>query len=525
MNSESVDLIATDPPFNKGRDFHATPDSLAKGARFQDRWTWKKDVHPEWVDQLRNDHPKLIEAIDSARHAHSEGMGAYICFMSVRLLEMRRVLKQEGSIYLHCDQTASHYLKAVMDAIFGFKNFVNHIIWRRAIAHNDAERFGNITDHILLYSRNSERMFWNGRSAQTPKSETEIERAYPRIDTNGNRYRSQDLTGAGATGAESIEPWKNYDIASKGRHWAPPKTGGYADYIERKHIPEYKSITGVHARLNALDKAGLIIHPQHGFWPGLKRYAEADQGVPPQNLILDPVGFTNFNKGKEATGYATQKPIALYELLLRSSSKEGDIVLDPFAGCATTCVAAEGLGRQWVGIDIWDRAHETVVHRLRNLTGVLADVHYSKVPPDRTDFGETAASFLTTISIRLEPKEPWQKLTRDQITDELCEAQKTSDGKVLCAGCGRDLEKEFMQLDHIQPRSEGGVNDISNRILLCSPCNNRKSDQLTIKGLWKKNKKEGWTLDENKAKLARERAKEHSNNVRVNLRELQASLF
>lgn len=130
MNTESVDLIATDPPFNKSRDFHATPDSLAAGASFQDRWSWEKDVHQEWVDQLTDDHPALMEAIESAMHAHSDGMGAYMCFMAVRLLAMRRILKPAGSIYLHCDPTASHYIKAVMDAIFGCKNFRNEIIWK-----------------------------------------------------------------------------------------------------------------------------------------------------------------------------------------------------------------------------------------------------------------------------------------------------------------------------------------------------------------------------------------------------------
>ncbi len=129
LNSATVDLIATDPPFNKGRDFHATPDSLAAGARFQDRWSWERDVHQDWVDQLTDDHPRLMEAIESARYAHSDGMGAYMCFMAVRLLAMHRVLKPTGSIYLHCDPTASHYLKAVMDAIFGWRQFRNEIVW------------------------------------------------------------------------------------------------------------------------------------------------------------------------------------------------------------------------------------------------------------------------------------------------------------------------------------------------------------------------------------------------------------
>ena len=129
MNSESVDLIATDPPFNKNKDFHTTPDSLAAGAKFQDRWSWERDVHQDWVDQIKDDYPKLMEAIESARHAHSDGMGAFMCFMAVRFLAMRRVLKSTGSIYLHCDPTASHYLKAIMDAIFGWRNFINEIIW------------------------------------------------------------------------------------------------------------------------------------------------------------------------------------------------------------------------------------------------------------------------------------------------------------------------------------------------------------------------------------------------------------
>ncbi len=129
MNSETIDLIATDPPFNKNRDFHATPDSLASGAKFQDRWSWERDIHQGWIDQITDDFPQLMEAIESARFAHSDGMGAFMCFMAVRLLEMQRLLKATGSIYLHCDPTASHYLKAVMDAVFGWRNFINEIVW------------------------------------------------------------------------------------------------------------------------------------------------------------------------------------------------------------------------------------------------------------------------------------------------------------------------------------------------------------------------------------------------------------
>ena len=129
MNTGSVHLIATDPPFNKGRDFHATPDSLTKGASFQDRWSWETDVHQEWVDQITDDHPRVMNVVQGSRSSYGDDMGAFLCFMAVRLLAMRRVLREDGSIYLHCDPTASHYLKELMDAVFGRKNFRNEIVW------------------------------------------------------------------------------------------------------------------------------------------------------------------------------------------------------------------------------------------------------------------------------------------------------------------------------------------------------------------------------------------------------------
>ena len=171
MNSGSVDLIATDPPFNKGKDFDATPNSLASGAIFQDRWSWEKDVHQEWVDQLIDNYPKLIEAIESARDALSGGMGAYLCCMSVRLLEMRRVLKPMGSIYLHWDPTASHYLKIAMDAIFGWKNFQNEIIWHYTGEGRSKTYFSRKHDLIFWYRKGKDYIF-NLDAARVPYKET-----------------------------------------------------------------------------------------------------------------------------------------------------------------------------------------------------------------------------------------------------------------------------------------------------------------------------------------------------------------
>ena len=327
MNSESVDLIATDPPFNKGRDFHATPDSLAAGAKFQDRWSWERDVHQEWADQITDDYPRLMEAIESARYAHSDGMGAFMCFMAVRLLEMRRILKPTGSIYLHCDPTASHYLKAVMDAVFGWRNFVNEIVWAYNIGGRVSKRaYGRRHDNILFAVKSSEYRFnwdqvlipWDEKGAAKFKYEDEK-----------GRYRliGRFLKDSPIRGHRDVKP-----------EWE--KT--HPELVQRYYMKPGKS--------------------QVDFWN------------------IDPINQVS----KERVGYPTQKPVELYERMIRASSNEGDVVLDPFAGCATTLVAAEKLQRQWVGMDIWERAHELVVERLRATTGLFGEVHYETRPRGRT---------------------------------------------------------------------------------------------------------------------------------------------
>ena len=228
------------------------------------------------------------------------------------------------------------------------------------------------------------------------------------------------------------------------------------------------------------------------------------------------------SRAKERLGYPTQKPIALYERIVKASSNEGDVVLDPFCGCATTLVAAERLKRQWVGIDIWDEAHETVVRRLQRegLEGpdgslgealpLYGKIHYSKVPPERTDAGETATVELETITRG--QLASWQRLSHKQMVEILKEAQADPGDPrlVVCAGCGRKLEPEFMELDHLTPKSEPhSTNDLSNRILLCRPCNGRKSDRLTMRGLWRENAKSGWTKNRELA----ENAVRHAHNA------------
>ncbi len=437
MNSETVHLIATDPPFNKNRDFHATPDSLAKGASFKDRWSWERDVHEEWTDSIIDDWPDVWEVITAARAAYGDDMGAFLCWLGVRLMEMHRVLRPDGSIYLHCDSTASHYIKGMLDAIFGWKNFRNEIVWRIGwVSGFKTQKRGWIRNHdtILYYVKS--------KAAQ----------------------------------AKFNKEYIPYPPGYVRRDGKPPKGKGI---------------------------------PIEDTW----NCSAGD--------VLDSIMIKSFSK--EKTGYPTQKPLALYERIIKASSNEGDIVLDPFCGCATTTIAAERLGRQWVGMDIWNEAHPVTLKRLAEEGMVTADsehkqmfphiVHYETAPPVRTDDNEMAAP---TLELRIQrPVEPWQRLTHKQMVRVLAFAQQ-SNGGVICAGCGRVLEVEFMQLDHITPKADRGENHILNRILLCGPCNRRKRDNLTLRGLLRENRKKtvGWMKDEDMAKLIQEHAREKAEWVR-----------
>ena len=455
MNSESVDLIATDPPFNKGRDFHATPESLAAGAKFQDRWSWERDVHQDWVDQITDDYPRLMEAIESARYAHSDGMGAFMCFMAVRLLEMHRVLKPTGSIYLHFDSTAVHYLKAIMDAVFGWRSFNNEIIWQK-IRSSKAQRsgFGSVHDSILLYKKTGRAVF---TKLYTPLSLERIERHYGKIEPEtGRRYGLDNFTQAGQGGPKRFGDRVIHP--PKGKHWIWDQ-----------------------ARIDKAMSEGRLVFTSKNMLR-VKRYVDESRGNPMEDIWTDipPINAVS----RERTGYPTQKPLLLYERMIRASSNEGDIVLDPFAGCATTCVAAESLRRQWVGIDIWDRAHEVVVERLKTQSWMSAgDVTFTDQLPERTDDGETSAPFLR-VKVRVkEPEGP--RWTRAEMYEHLLDQNGPK-----CQGCDRTFDDpRYLELDHNTPRSDGGLNYVSNRILLCGPCNRLKSNTFTLSGLRRQNKK------------------------------------
>ncbi len=439
INSDCIDLIATDPPFNKSKDFHATPDTLAKGAKFQDRWSWERDVHQDWLDQIKDDWPAVWEVIDAANAVYmrktkknlkedrdkvGSDMGAFLCFMAVRLLAMRRILKPTGTLYLHCDPTASHYLKALLDAIFGKENFRNEVIWAYRKWTNAGQMFQFNHDVLLAYGKSKSVTF-------------------------------NKLFDADAPQAKKYE--RGWDVNRVG-------TGIRQLIVYDRQKAQHKIDAGKYDRLVMRDSD------------------EQKQVALPDWWEIPIIN----SQAKERTGYPTQKPLKLYERIIQASSNEGDIVLDPFAGCATTCVAAEHLERQWAGIDIWEKAHEVVVDRLHEEVGLFGEVNYTKDVPVRTDDGETAAP---DLQVRLAVKEPeGPRMSRAEMYEILLSHQG-----IKCQGCDRTFDDpRYLELDHNTPRSQRGRNDISNRILLCGPCNRLKSDVYTLKGLRNENKKRGY---------------------------------
>ena len=358
INSESIDLIYLDPPFKSDRTYSAPIGSEAAGAAFKDTWSLS-DVDNVWHVEIADREPALYATITTAELTHGKSMKAYLITIGVRLMEIRRVLKDSGSVYLHCDPTASHYLKMAMDAVFGKANFKNDIIWRRYGSHNDAKRYGSIHDTILFYSV-GRGYLWNPVYEAYDKEY--LASAYRNHDSHG-RYTTSPLNARTLSGGGYEYEWRGItDI------WKFPKE-----------------------RLEQLDSDGLI-HWSNKGKPRRKVYLQDMKGVPAGDIILDAKPLST--SSKERTGYPTQKPLALLERIIKASSNPGDMVLDPFCGCATTCIVAEKLNRQWVGIDLSGKAVELVKLRLeRDLQiyesgGILGNVIHSTDVPLRTDLGE-----------------------------------------------------------------------------------------------------------------------------------------
>ncbi len=472
INSACIDLIYLDPPFNSNRTYAAPLDSEARGAEFDDVWTLS-DMKAEWIDEIEYRLPALFHLINGAKLSHSESMAGYLTFMSVRLLEMHRVLKPTGSIYLHCDDRAVHYLKSVMDAVFGEPNYRAEISWQRTSAHNDAINFGRIRDIILFYSRQTR---INANNVRVPLDADYVEGFY-RFEDERGKYRLGDLTAPRLGTGETGRPWKGHDPNDSGRQWNAPLRGRYATWIETNIIPGYRSISSPLARLDALDEAGLIYHPPNNGMPSLKRYLAENPGQVPGNQWNDirPIG----PRARERTGWRTQKPVALLERIINASSNPGDLVMDPFCGCATACIASEKLGREWIGIDKLPQAAEVLAARARREL---------QIPMNGDD--ERPWEDWTPLVLQEPPR-------RSDLTS-LSPANPQSDKELLyacqnrrCVGCEYELPLHVLTIDHITPRSRGGQDTIGNLQLMCHTCNAIKGNrgmeylkqQLHIRGI------------------------------------------
>ena len=381
MDDERVHLICTDPPFNSGRDYNAfIGDSLAQKKAFTDTWTWDTAAQDARADIERRAHNSdTYEALNECLKAYdlllrravsgnSGAMRAYLAFMGPRLAEMHRILTSTGSIYLHCDPTASHYLKCMMDVIFGEDNFRNEIIWQRTKAHNDGKQYGRVHDTVLFYSK-SKRWIWN--PVYTAHDPEYIKKFYRHHDERGP-YQIVSLNAPGIVQeGESSLPWRGINPTEVGRHWSTPRRDAWPEDIQS---PENYESLSVHEKLDALDENDLIYWPPKGRVPRFKRYLSTSKGSRVHDVITDINPLASASK--ERLGYPTQKPLALYERMIKASSNEGDIVMDPFCGCGTTIDAAHTLKRQWIGIDLTILALDPMRQRLKDRHGLEPSIDY-----------------------------------------------------------------------------------------------------------------------------------------------------
>jgi site-specific DNA-methyltransferase (adenine-specific) len=371
---ESVDLIYLDPPFNSNRDYNVIfrdesgNRSDAQLLAFEDTWHWGPSAESTYRYLTNTAHhegrvPDKVSTIIAALRSGigSNQMMAYLVEMAVRLVELHRVLKPTGSLYLHCDPTASHYLKLVLDCIFGPDRFLNEIVWKRTHAHGASRRFGAVHDILLSYAK-TDRWIWN--NVMVEYTEDYKESFFKFADTDGRRYRATILTGSGTRTGESGKPWRGIDPTDIGRHWAIP---GYI----RSALPNPKA--GVHEALNAMDEMGRILWPaKGGGTPSFKQYLDDYAGAAPQDVWTDirVVG----SGATERLGYPTQKPVALLERIIGAASNPGDLVLDPFCGCGTALIAAHKIERRWLGIDITYLSIAVMKARLKDSFGIETPV-------------------------------------------------------------------------------------------------------------------------------------------------------
>ncbi len=366
VGDATVDLVYLDPPFNSNRDYNVLfkeqsgADSPAQIKAFGDTWRWA-NAAPDWARFTELcPSPRVQDLMDGfLRMLGHNDVSAYLVMMAPRLWHLHRVLKPTGSLYLHCDPTASHYLKILLDAIFGPRCFRNEVIWKRTSAHSSAKRWGDVHDALLFYTRTGD-YTWN--QVYQTYDESYLLNKYRNEDERG-RHRLSDLTAAGVRTGDSGKPWRDCDPSALGRHWAVPR-----EAVATLAEAETAATMTTQAKLDLLDENGYIYWAAKGRgggvgFPQYKRYLS--NGVPIQDNITDisPIN----SQAAERQGYPTQKPLALLERIITASSNPGDVVLDPFCGCGTAIVAAQRLGRHWLGIDVTPIATTLIIDRLAQM--------------------------------------------------------------------------------------------------------------------------------------------------------------
>jgi site-specific DNA-methyltransferase (adenine-specific) len=334
---ESVDLIYTDPPWNSKASYNVLfkekngTASPAQITAFEDTWHWDQSAESAYWEIVKAGPSKLSDLLQALRKfLGTNDMMAYVTMMAVRLVEMWRVLKPTGSIYLHCDPTASHYLKLGLDALFGFANYRNEIIWKRTSGHSDAQRYGRVHDVILFYAK-SPSATWN--QTYQDYNEAYVDQYYRYQDPDGRRWMSGDLSATGLLGGGYEYEWKGIT-----RVWRCPRE-----------------------TMEQLDRENRVFYTKNGV-PRIKRYLDESKGLPVQDVWTDIEALRSWHE--ERIGYPTQKPEGVLERIMLASSNEGDLVLDPFCGCGSTIAVAEKIHRRWVGIDVTHLAIGLMVRRL-----------------------------------------------------------------------------------------------------------------------------------------------------------------
>jgi DNA modification methylase len=369
VRDESVDLVYLDPPFNSNATYNvlfAAKDghqATAQIQAFEDAWQWDQAAAASYDETVERG-GSVADVLRAFRtFLGTNDMVAYLAMMAPRLVELRRVMKNNASLYLHCDPTASHYLKLLLDAVFGADKFRSEIVWKRSSAHSDTKQgrkqHGRIHDIILFYTKSDE---WTWHPIHTPYDDEYVEQFYKYVEPKtGRRYRLGDITGPG--GAAKGNP--SYEVMGVTRFWRYSKE-----------------------KMNELIKQGRIVQTKPGAVPAYKRYLDEMPGVPLQDLWTDlgPIGA----QAAERLGYPTQKPVALLERIIESSSNPGETVLDPFCGCGTTIAAAQKLGRRWIGVDVTHLAIGLIKTRLRDSYGESVNYEVVGEPTTVEDAAELA---------------------------------------------------------------------------------------------------------------------------------------